>query len=114
VVRHVDDDRVRPEEQADLQPQSGLVVEHVFPEVMRDELRQHDRDRTFVILARSCIDVREEWGDQRPIGRLDDDQRDAVVARPPALAHELGGGGIIGDMHRRNVRRDRSREGEGV
>src|SRR6266581_4010837 len=87
VVRHVDDDRVRPEEQADLQPQSGLVVQHVFPDVMRDELREHDRDRTFVILARSCIDVREQPRDERAIRRFDHDQRDAVVARAPACPH---------------------------
>src|SRR5207248_8720921 len=63
VIRHVDDDGVRSEEQRHLEPQRGLAVEDPFPPVARDEFGEHDRDRSIVALV-DALDVTQERRDQ--------------------------------------------------
>ena len=56
------------------------------------------------------VEVGHDRADQRPVRRLDDDERDAWQLALPALPHLGGLLGVLADVHRDHVGRDRARD----
>src|SRR5687767_4814319 len=109
VIRHVDDDRVRPEQQCRLQAGRGLAVQKPLPPVPGDELGYDDRDGTVIALV-DRVDVLQQGPDERAVRRVDEVdgnvRRELLPAAPergPALARRR-------DVHRLHGVRDRARE----
>ena len=61
-------------------------------------------DDTF-LGRRPHVQVGDEWMDERPEGRLDDDERDAGERAAPILAQPRDLIGVLGDVHRTDVLR---------
>src|SRR5256885_69897 len=72
VVRHVDDGRIAAGEEIELETERRLVVKKPVPQVARNELREHDNDRTGRIAAVDRVQVLAERTGDRAI-RGDDD-----------------------------------------
>ena len=90
-VRDVDDDGVGPAEEGRPEPLRRLVVEDPLPPVAGDVLGDDDeRDRRLLVRRPGSVEdveVGEQRPDERPVRRLDDDERDARHLALPALAH---------------------------
>ena len=92
-VRDVGDDRVLAPDQRRFEPLRGLVVEHPVPPAPGDVLGQDD-DRERRLLVRrpglvEDVEVGDDRRDQRPVRRLDDDERHAGELPLPALAQRV-------------------------
>src|SRR5881628_2053099 len=113
VVRDIDDDRVRAEEEGELEAQRGLAVEDPLPPVPRHELGEDDGDGLVIALV-DALDVAQQRLQERAVGRFDDIH--LHVARPPipALLERARALRRRRDVHRLHRRRDRSRERDGL
>ena len=111
-VRDVHDDRVRPAEQHRPQPLGRLVVEDPLPPVAGDVLGDdHEGDRRVLVRRPGRVEhveVGEQRADERPVGRLDDDQRHARDLALPAVAHARRPSRVVGDVDRPDVVADRA------
>src|SRR5450759_4148911 len=107
-VRHVDHDRVRPTQQCRPQLLCGLVVEHPLPPAPSDVLGdQNEGDRLLALVGPGAVEyvqVGDHRGDQRPVGRLDDNQRHVRDGLSPALPNLVTLDRIVGDVDGSDVR----------
>src|SRR2546428_2790476 len=107
-VRHVGDDRVLAEEKCPLDEKGRLVVQEVLPPSPREEFRQNDRDHLLVASRLDLVDVVEKRPQERPIGRRQDDHRNAEPPLAPLLLHLGGARGVR--LHEDPAHRGRRRE----
>jgi hypothetical protein len=95
-----------------------LVVEHAFPPAARHVFRDDDeRDRLGLVRWPGLVEdveVGEQWARQRPIRRLDDDQRDArnLALERGSYLHRLRR--IVRDVDRPDVVTDRAADVDGM
>src|SRR6266550_56290 len=90
VVRDIDDDRVRAEEQARLEAQGRLAVKQPLPPAVGHEGGDHDGDRPLRLLLLEGVDVSENRRHKGTVRRLDEVQRDLAGPAVPAFAELTG------------------------
>src|SRR2546430_2509256 len=79
VERHAGDHRVRLEQQGSLDEKRRLIMEQMVPPPGRNEFREYDGDVVVGAFRAHLADVLEQRLHQRAIGRLENDQRNAVA-----------------------------------
>ena len=120
-IGYVRDDGVLAPDERGLEALGRLVVQHPVPPVAGDVLGQDDDRRRGGAVRRpgavEDVEVGDDRAHQRPVGRLDDDQRDARQLPLPAFAERLGLLRLGGHEHRldhRRVGRQRPAEHHGL
>ncbi len=100
---------MRPAQYGGPQLLGRLVVEHPLPPVPSHVFGDQD-ERDWILLVRrpgpvEHVEVGHQWGDERPIGRLHQDQRNVGNGLSPELANLVAPGGVVGDVDGADIRR---------
>src|SRR5579871_5910722 len=85
VVADIGDDHILTTQQGELQAQAGLPMQQVVPPAGRDEFRHDDCHEMIAPLGLYRIQILHDRADQRPVGRVQDNQRHILGPLLPAL-----------------------------